>query len=114
MNKVILLIAILSLGTLCWAGSAREDATERLDNATTVMHEIMGAPDNGIPEEVLEHAKGIAVVPNMVKGGFVFGEKGVKVWPRVARRGVGASRRSLLFRAEAGVCRSVLSLLIWS
>jgi SH3 domain-containing YSC84-like protein 1 len=78
MNKVPLLIAILSVGTLCWAGSAREDATERLDNATTVMHEIMGAPDNGIPEEVLEHAKCIAVVPNMVKGGFVFGGKGGK------------------------------------
>ena len=44
MNKVILLIAILSLGTLGWAGSAREDATDRLDNAKTVMHEIMGAP----------------------------------------------------------------------
>ena len=44
MNKAPLLIAILSLGTLCWAGSAREDATERLDNATNVMHEIMGVP----------------------------------------------------------------------
>jgi hypothetical protein len=33
MNKVKLMLALLSLGTLCWAGSAREDATERLDNA---------------------------------------------------------------------------------
>src|SRR5664279_3366679 len=33
----------------------------------------MAAPDNGIPEEVLEHAKCIAVVPHMIKGGFVFG-----------------------------------------
>ena len=30
-------------------------------------------PDSGIPEEVLEHAKCIAVVPHMLKGGFVFG-----------------------------------------
>ena len=43
-----------------------------------VLHEIMGMPDNGIPEEVLEHAKCIAVVPHMVKGGFVFGGKGGK------------------------------------
>ena len=35
-------VAMLSLGTLCWAGSAREDATERLDNAKQVMHEIIG------------------------------------------------------------------------
>ena len=33
----------------------------------------MSAPDKGIPEEVLEHAKCIAVVPHMLKGGFVFG-----------------------------------------
>jgi len=33
----------------------------------------MSAPDQGIPEEVLDHAKCIAVVPHMIKGGFVFG-----------------------------------------
>jgi SH3 domain-containing YSC84-like protein 1 len=78
MKKVMFLLAMLSLGTLCWAGSAREDATDRLDNATKVLHEIMGMPDKGIPEEVLEHAKCIAVVPHMVKGGFIFGGKGGK------------------------------------
>ena len=57
---------------------AREDATDRLDNATSVIHAIMGMPDKGIPEEVLEHAKCIAVIPHMVKGGFVFGAEGGK------------------------------------
>jgi lipid-binding SYLF domain-containing protein len=38
----------------------------------------MGMPDKGIPEEVLEHAKCIAVAPHMVKGGFIFGGKGSK------------------------------------
>jgi len=69
---------MLSLGTLGWAASGREDATDRLDSAKQVMHEIMGMPDKGIPEEVLGHAKCIAVVPHMVKGGFVFGGKGGK------------------------------------
>ncbi len=78
MKKVMFVLAMLGLGTLCWAGSARQDATERLDNATSVMHEIMGMPDKGIPEEVLQHAKCIAVVPHMVKGGFVFGAEGGK------------------------------------
>src|ERR1700694_5023701 len=78
MKKVMFLLAMLSLGTLCWAGSAREDATERLENAGHVLHEIMAMPDKGIPEEVLEHAKCIAVVPHMVKGGFIFGGKGGK------------------------------------
>ena len=78
MKKVMLFLAMLSLGTLCWAGSAREDATDRLDNATKVMHEIMGMPDKGIPDEVLEHAKCVAVIPHMVKGGLIFGAKGGK------------------------------------
>jgi lipid-binding SYLF domain-containing protein len=78
MKKAIFVLAMLSLGTLCWAGSGREDATDRLNNATTVLHEIMGMPDKGIPEEVLEHAKCVAVIPHMVKGGFVFGAKGGK------------------------------------
>ena len=78
MRKVIFVLAMFALGTLCWAGSGREDATERLENSKQVLHEIMGMPEKGIPEEVLEHAKCIAVVPHMVKGGFVFGGKGGK------------------------------------
>jgi len=78
MKKVMFVLAMFGLGTLCWAGSAREDATDRLDNATSVLHEIMGMPDKGIPEEVLEHAKCVAVIPHMIKGGFVFGAKGGK------------------------------------
>jgi lipid-binding SYLF domain-containing protein len=78
MKKVMFLLATLSLGTMCWAGSAREDATERLENATNVLHEIMAMPDKGVPEEVLEHAKCIAVVPHLVKAGFIFGGKGGK------------------------------------
>jgi len=46
MKKTMLFLAMLSLGTLCWAGSAREDATDRLDNAENVLHAIMSAPDN--------------------------------------------------------------------
>ncbi len=75
MKKAMVLLAMLGLGTLGWAGTAKEDATNRLENATSVVQEIMSAPDNGIPEEVLEHAKCVAVVPHMVKGGFVFGGK---------------------------------------
>jgi lipid-binding SYLF domain-containing protein len=78
MKKVMFIFAMLSLGTLGWAGTARQDATDRLDNATNVVREIMSAPDSGIPEEVLEHAKCVAVVPHMVKGGFIFGGKGGK------------------------------------
>ena len=69
----MLFVALVSLTSLGWAQSHLEKSTDRLDNAAKVLHEIMGAPDKGIPEEVLDHAKCIAVVPHLLKGGFVFG-----------------------------------------
>lgn len=72
MKKIMLLAVLLGLAPFARAGSST-DTTNRLQMATAVLHEIMNTPDKGIPEEVIEHAKCIAVVPHMVKGGFVFG-----------------------------------------
>src|SRR5215467_8880331 len=60
---------VLCASSLCFA----ESAAGRADSAATVLNEIMSAPDKGIPEEVLSSAKCIAVVPSLLKGGFVFG-----------------------------------------
>jgi SH3 domain-containing YSC84-like protein 1 len=76
MKKAFLFALFLSLTSTAWAESAREATDDRLVHAGAVLHEIMAAPDKGIPEEVLEHAKCIAVVPHLVKGGFVFGAEG--------------------------------------
>ena len=73
MKKVMTLVALISLATVGWAGTSREATIDRLDHAGKILHEIMAAPDSGIPEEVLERAKCVAVVPNLLKGGFVFG-----------------------------------------
>ena len=73
MKKMMTVVALLSMTSMAWAGSNREATNDRLDHAGAVLHEIMSAPDRGIPEEVLEHARCIAVVPHMLKGGFVFG-----------------------------------------
>jgi lipid-binding SYLF domain-containing protein len=73
MKKLMTFVALLSMTSIAWAGSNRESTDDRLDHAGRVIHEIMSAPDRGIPQEVLEHAKCIAVVPHMLKGGFVLG-----------------------------------------
>jgi SH3 domain-containing YSC84-like protein 1 len=78
MKKImaVLLISLIGLaGTLAWAGSAREDSVDRLQKSVDVLHSIMATPDKGIPEEVLTGAKCVLVVPDLVKGGFVFGGK---------------------------------------
>jgi lipid-binding SYLF domain-containing protein len=73
--SVLLMSAMGMVGTLVWAGSARQDSVARLDSAVDVLHAIMATPDKGIPEEVMSNAECILVVPNMIKGGFIFGGK---------------------------------------
>jgi SH3 domain-containing YSC84-like protein 1 len=75
-TMTLLLMGIMgTFGTYALAGSAREDSVARLQSSVDVVNAIMATPDKGIPEEVLNDAKCIVVVPNMIKGGFVFGGK---------------------------------------
>ena len=77
MKKMMLTLAVMSLAALsCAAEQDKQDTNERLDKAATVLHEIMTTPDKGIPDEVMDHAKCVSVVPHMIKGGFVFGAEG--------------------------------------
>lgn len=46
---------------------------DRLRDAGDDLNKLMGAPDSSVPQDVLRDAKCVAVVPDMVKGGFVFG-----------------------------------------
>jgi SH3 domain-containing YSC84-like protein 1 len=50
-------------------------AVDRVEAAGTVLDEIQNAPDNRIPAEVLGSAECVAVVPSMLKGGFIFGAR---------------------------------------
>jgi SH3 domain-containing YSC84-like protein 1 len=51
----------------------RDKVLARLDDSSKILNQLLGAPDNGIPDKVLASAKCVAVVPSMIKGGFVFG-----------------------------------------
>ena len=73
--SLLLMTALGMVGTYAWAGSAREDTVDRMERSVAVLHAIMSTPDKGIPEEVLNGAKCILVVPDLIKGGFVFGAK---------------------------------------
>jgi len=73
--SVMLAGCIGLFATFAWAGSAHQDSIARLQSSVDVLHAIMATPDKGIPEEVLSNAKCIDVVPDLVKGGFIFGGK---------------------------------------
>jgi lipid-binding SYLF domain-containing protein len=50
-----------------------KDQAERAQNAAAVLTEIMNIPEGGIPEELMSRAKGIAVIPHVVKGAIGIG-----------------------------------------
>jgi len=50
-------------------------ASDRAQSAADVLNDIQSAPDAGIPQEILSRSECVAVVPSMLKGGFVFGAK---------------------------------------
>jgi SH3 domain-containing YSC84-like protein 1 len=77
MKKTMSLVLMTFIGLVgtAWAGSARQDTDARLQSSVDVLHAIMATPDKGIPEEVLSNAKCILVVPDLIKGGFIFGGK---------------------------------------
>jgi lipid-binding SYLF domain-containing protein len=75
MKKFLLLLLMVSLCSFSFAADEETKATERSQAAADVLNEIQGAPDKGIPQEVLGSAECVAVVPSMLKGGFIVGAK---------------------------------------
>lgn len=76
------LAVVVLLVCLCSFGFAADDdqgkdtkAADRVQAAANVLNEIESAPDSGIPEEILGKSECVAVVPSMLKGGFIVGAK---------------------------------------
>jgi lipid-binding SYLF domain-containing protein len=48
---------------------------QRLEDAATVLSEVMAAPDKGIPRDLLDKAHCVVVVPGLKKAAFIFGAR---------------------------------------
>src|ERR1700737_841052 len=68
----LLLIAAVAITPLL---AKDNEPTKRLNDAAAVFSEVMGAPDKGIPQELLEHAHCIVIVPDLKTGAFIVGGK---------------------------------------
>jgi lipid-binding SYLF domain-containing protein len=73
MKKVMLAVLIFGLAHFAWGDQTKTDTEDRLESAAKTLQAIANAPDKGIPDEVFKGAKCVAVVPSLLKGGFVFG-----------------------------------------
>lgn len=78
MKKLVLLILVVWLSSLALGADDQpkeSKASDRVQAAADVLNEIQSAPDSGIPEEILGRSQCVAVVPSMLKGGFIVGGK---------------------------------------
>jgi SH3 domain-containing YSC84-like protein 1 len=78
MKKLLLLAVVVSLVACAMAADepvSGSKAADRVQAAADVLDAIQGAPDNGIPQEVLGSAECVAVVPSLLKGGFIVGAR---------------------------------------
>ena len=70
MKKALVLVAALGCSSL---GLLADTAAERLEESARIMREIMGTPDQGIPQDLLKKAYCVVIVPSLKKGAFVVG-----------------------------------------
>lgn len=73
MRKVVLLPLLMLAVCLPAFSQDRDKVLSRVDDAGTILKEIMSAPDSGIPDNVLGSAECVAVIPSYLKGAFVVG-----------------------------------------
>ena len=77
MKKLVWLAVAVLLCSLAFGADEQKEskAADRVQAAGDVLNEIQSAPDSGIPQEILGRAECVAVVPSMLKGGFIVGAK---------------------------------------
>jgi SH3 domain-containing YSC84-like protein 1 len=79
-TAVCSVLACFLASTICFAqqkqGKDYRDAVSQSEKAAKVFREIMRAPDKAIPTDILDSAECVAVFPEVLKAGFVFGARG--------------------------------------
>jgi lipid-binding SYLF domain-containing protein len=74
-TTLAILLALTSLTPIALLAQKESHATDRLDASTDVLSDMMKADDKGIPQDLMNKADCVIIVPNMKKAGFIFGAK---------------------------------------
>src|ERR1700730_16025975 len=73
--KLSLLMAGILTTAPIFAADDLAEHNKRMMEAASVLGEILNAKDQGIPDELLENAHCVGVVPNLKRAGFIIGAK---------------------------------------
>ena len=98
--KLTVLAAIACTATLLTA--AEPDAPKRLQASTDAFKEVMGTPDKAIPQDLLNKAQCIIIVPGLKKGAFIIGAKYGKGFVSCRKKGGAGWTAPGSLRVEGG------------
>jgi lipid-binding SYLF domain-containing protein len=93
-----ILVAVVALAPLV---AKDREPVKRLDEAAAVFSEVMAAPDKGIPQELLENAHCVVIVPGLKTAAFIVGGKYGKGYLSCRNGGAGWSAPGTV-RIEGG------------
>jgi lipid-binding SYLF domain-containing protein len=79
-----------------------KESAKRLNEAATVFTEVMGADDKGIPQELLENAHCVVIVPSLKTAAFIVGGKYGKGYLTCRNKGKGGWSAPATVRIEGG------------
>jgi len=101
-NHLLILLTITgTMGTLAYAADREVKVADRLDASADTLADMMHAADKGIPQDLLDKAKCVVVIPGMKKAGFIVGAKYGRGFASCRRGGAGWSAPAAM-RAEGG------------
>jgi lipid-binding SYLF domain-containing protein len=100
------LLTILAVGAFVFSPLAKAQkesgAADRLDASADVLRDMMHADDKGIPQDLMNRAQCVVVIPNMKKAGFIWGAKYGRGYAVCRRRGGSGWTAPAGMRIEGG------------
>ena len=74
MKKIVVaMVALFAMAGLAGASERRDADLDRIQSASTILSQIMSAPDRAIPDSIMSGAKCIAIMPSALKASFLVG-----------------------------------------
>lgn len=67
------LLRLVPLALVATTTRAATKHKQRLEDAVTVLEEMMSTPDKAIPQDLLDKAHCVVIIPGLEKGAFIFG-----------------------------------------
>jgi len=102
-NTLSVIFAIAgTLSTAAYAADREIKVTDRLDASADTLSDMMKASDKGIPQDLLDKAKCVVVIPGMKKAGFIFGAKYGQGFAACRRKGGTGWSAPAAMRVEGG------------